>query len=102
MRGEAGERRRLPARREQQLPSDGPVEAGELNERKREIRREPHDQARRPRVRKTGRGSRRGGQSGPAGNGWACGPPPAACWSFIFLICAATAQALALKPAFLV
>ena len=62
---------------------------------------EPHDQASRPGVRQARR-SRRGGQSGPLGNGWACGPPPpwAAC-SFIFFICAATVQALALNCAFL-
>ena len=99
MGGEAGERGRLPARREQELPSDRPVEARELNERKGEIGSEPQDQARRPGVRQDGRGPRRGGQSGPAGSGWACGPPPppwAAC-SFIFFICAATVQALALK-----
>ena len=38
MESEARKRRRLPARREQQLPSGGPVETRELNERKSEIR----------------------------------------------------------------
>ena len=46
-----------------------PVGPGELDERKGEIRGQPHDQARRPRVRQARRWSRRGGQSGPAGSG---------------------------------
>ena len=102
MQGEAGERGRLPAWREQELPSDRPVEARELNEGKGEIRGEPQHQTCRPGVRQAGRRLRRCGQSGPAGSGWACGPPPpwAAC-SFIFFICAATVQALALNCAFL-
>jgi hypothetical protein len=69
MEGEAGERRRLPARGEQQLPSGWPIETRELNERKGEIRGQPHDQARRPGVRQAGRWLRRDGQSGPAGSG---------------------------------
>ena len=103
MEGKSGERGRLPAWREQELPSDRPVEARELNEWKGEIRSEPHHQARRPGVRQARRRLRRGGQSGPDGSGWACGPPPppwAAC-SFIFFICAATVHALELKLAFL-
>ena len=47
----------------------GPIEARELNERKREVRRQPQHQARRLRVRQVGRRPRRGGQRGPAGNG---------------------------------
>jgi hypothetical protein len=39
MEREARERRRLPARREQELPSGGPVETRKLDERKSEIRR---------------------------------------------------------------
>ena len=38
MEGDSRERGRLPAWREQELPSDRPVEARELNERKGEIR----------------------------------------------------------------
>ena len=68
MEGEAGERRRLPARGEQQLPSGRPIETRELNERKGEIRSQPQDQARRPRVRQAAppaaarRSKRSGGQ----------------------------------------
>ncbi len=91
------QRRRLPAGGEQQLPAGRTVEPGELNVRQREIRSEPQHDARRPRVRQDG-ALRRRGQSGPAGSGWACAPPPWAACSFIFLICAATLHALALKP----
>ena len=38
MEREARKRRRLPAWREQELPSGGPVKTRELNERKSEIR----------------------------------------------------------------
>ena len=48
------QRRRLPARREQQLPADRPVEPGELDEGQREIGRQPQDEARRPGVRQDG------------------------------------------------
>ena len=69
MEGEASERRRLPTGSEQQLPSGRPIETRKLNERKGEIRGQPHDQARRPGVRQARRRLRRGGQSGPVGNG---------------------------------
>ena len=100
---EPRQRRRLPAGRQQQLPAGGPVEPGELDEGKREIRREAQDEARRPRVRQNRRAFRLDRQSGPAGSGWACGPPPPPCaaCSFIFLIFSATVQALALNPWFL-
>src|SRR5271166_3606391 len=101
MQREPGESGPLPARREQELPAGRSVESGELHIRQREIRREPEDEARRPCVRQDCRGSRARAQSGPAGKGWAVGPPPCAACSFIFLTLAATVQALALKPAFL-
>ena len=69
MESEASERCRLPTGGEQQLPSRGTVETGELNERKREVRRQPQDQARRPSVRQIDRRPWRDGQRGPAGNG---------------------------------
>jgi len=76
MEGKARERRRLPTRGEQQLPSGRPVETRKLNEGEREVRRQPQHQARRSRVRQAGRPLGRESQRGPAGNGCACGPLP--------------------------
>ena len=101
MDGVAGERGRPPTGREQQLPPGRAVEPRELHVRKREIGRQPQDEA-------MGRASGSapcalgfGGQSGPAGSGWACGPPPLAACSFAFFISAATLHALAAKAALL-
>ena len=83
MEREAGERRRLPAGREQQLPAGRPVEPGELDEGKREIGREPQDEARRPGVRQERalrrRASKRSGAAaaGPAGRRRLRPAPPA-------------------------
>ena len=101
MRRNARERRRLPAWREQKLPAGGTVQPGELHEGQREIRGEPQNEARRPRVWQRRGPLRAEAQSGPVGKGWACGPPPCACCSFIFLICAATLQALLEKATLL-
>ena len=101
MDGVAGERGRPPAWREQQLPPGRPVEPRELHVGKRKIGRQPQDQTVGTRVGQRAVALGLGGQRGPAGSGWACGPPPSAACSFAFFISPATLQALAAKAALL-
>ena len=88
------QRRQFPARREQQLPAGRTIEPGQLHEREREARRQPQHKAGWARIGQRAGAGGGGAQSGPVGRGWAWGPPPCACCSFIFFNCAAAAQAL--------
>ena len=101
MDGVAGERGGPPTGREQQLPSGRAVEPRELHVGKREVGRQPQDEAIGARVGQRAVAPGLGGQSGPAGSGWACGPSPLAACSFAFFISAATLHALAAKAALL-
>ena len=101
MDGVAGERGRPPTGRKQQLPSNRAIEPRELHVGKREFGRQPQDEAMGTRVRQRAGALSLGGQSGPAGNGWACGPPPLACCSFIFFNSPAALHALAANAALL-